>query len=71
MALIQTVKGLVPREQLVVAQVITETDNSMEIATEWRLRQPDTPVGGELVRRDLHIMVLRPNDAALEQANLG
>lgn len=63
--LVYTTKGLIERELLEVKDIITETDNSRDIATEWYLE-------GELVRRDVAVSVLRPQSVlGIEQNNLG
>lgn len=48
-----TTKGLIPFEDLDVTDVVKDTDNSRDIATEYRL-------SGELVRRDVAVSILRP-----------
>ncbi len=49
--LVQTTKGIVDRSLLMVEDIVTEAETTRTIATEWRLN-------GELVRRDVHIMIL-------------
>lgn len=58
--LIQTIKGLIPKEQLEVKDIVTETDNSRSVATEWYLN-------GELVRRDCAVSILRTQAIGGEQ----
>lgn len=60
---VYTTHGLVPLDQLEVKDVVTYTGNSREIATEWRK-------GGELVRRDVWVSILRGQSVAGEQASL-
>jgi len=61
---VQTTQGLVDRDRLEVKEIVTEEDNSRSIATEWTL-------DGELVRRDLHIIMLRGQELSGDAANLG
>ena len=49
---VQTLVGLIERERLEVSDITVEEDNARVTATEWRL-------DGELVRRDVHVNVLR------------
>lgn len=53
--LVQTIKGLIEKDQLVIKDIISEEDNSRIIATEWYL-------GDELVRRDVNVNILRGID---------
>lgn len=48
-----TTKGLIERELLTVADTVIEEGDSRITITEWRL-------GDEVVRRDGHINLLRP-----------
>ena len=50
--LVHTTKGLIERDLLEVTDIVTEEDNARVIATEWRL-------DGELVKRDVHVSILR------------
>lgn len=50
--LIQTTKGLIDRDQLIVKDIVSEEDNARIIATEWYW-------GEELVRRDVAVSILR------------
>lgn len=59
-----TTKGNVDRDQLTVEDIVTEGDNHRAIATEWKLN-------GELVRRDVHVMILTGQAVAGEQAAMG
>lgn len=61
--LIHTTLGLVPLSELEVQDHVTYTDNSREIATEWRKN-------GELVRRDVWVSLLRGLSMDGQQANL-
>jgi hypothetical protein len=61
---VQTTKGLIERDQLVVKDVIQEHDNARVVATEWYS-------GDELVRRDVHVSILCGHSLAGEQAVLG
>ena len=58
--LIQTAIGLVPIGELEVTDVTELSDNARVTATEWRK-------GGELVRRDVHVNMLRGISAQSEQ----
>jgi hypothetical protein len=58
--LVETIKGLLPRDQLEVKDIVTETDNSRCIATEWYYN-------GELVRRSAWADVLRATAVFGEQ----
>lgn len=49
---VYTIKGLLPRDELEARDIITETDNSRCIATEWYYQ-------GEMVRRDAWANLLR------------
>lgn len=60
---VQTTKGLVAREQLTAKDVIEEHDNARVVATEWFL-------GDELVRRDVHVSILRGHDVFGEQGKV-
>jgi len=64
MALVDTIKGPIERDLLTVEECITEDDNTRCIATEWRLE-------GELVKRDVHVIVKRGLAAGGQQAQLG
>jgi len=50
---VYTIKGLVDRDQLTVKDIVNEGANDRSVVTEWYL-------GEELVRRDVHVMILRP-----------
>ena len=60
---VHTAVGLIDRDQLTVEDIIHEDDNSRSIATEWKHK-------GELVRRDVHVMILRGQALAGEAAAL-
>lgn len=60
--LIQTKDGLIPLEELDVRDVTELQENARVTATEWYRN-------GELVRRDVHVNVLRGLQVAAE-ANL-
>lgn len=60
---VHTTKGLIDRDQLRTSDVITEEDNARVVATEWFL-------GDEMVRRDVHVSILRGLDITGEQATL-
>lgn len=49
-----TIHGLIDRDKLDVLDVVIETENSRDTATEWYL-------DGELVRRDVWVSVLAPH----------
>lgn len=49
---VHTTKGLVEREKLVARDIVEEHDNARVVATEWYM-------GDEMVRRDVHVSVLR------------
>lgn len=59
---IYTTKGLVDFDQLTVADVVTMEDNARVTATEWRM-------GDELVRRDVHVNMLRQLDMNADQGD--
>lgn len=61
--LVLTKNGLIERDQLVVKDVVEDHDNARVTATEWYL-------GDELVRRDVHVNILRGLSVAGEQATL-
>jgi hypothetical protein len=61
--LVETIKGLLPRDQLEVKDIVTETDNSRCIATEWYYN-------GELVRRSAWADVLRATSVLGEQVEM-
>lgn len=61
--LVYTTKGLVPFRELSVKDIVTGTDNSREIATEWRM-------GEELVRRDVWVSILRGQSIGTEQGSV-
>lgn len=63
MPLVETAKGLIERDLLVVKDIIEEGDNYRSIATEWFL-------DGELVKRDCHVMILRTQPMGGEQAKM-
>lgn len=48
---VQTIKGLIDRDQLEVREVVSESGNSRQVRTEWFHN-------GELVRADGHTMIL-------------
>lgn len=52
MELVYTTLGLVPRNELDITDVTEWHDNARVTATEWRK-------DGELVRRDVHVNILR------------
>lgn len=49
---VHTIKGLIDRDLLTVMDIVTEDDNNRTVATEWHL-------DGELVKRDVHVIILR------------
>ena len=57
---VYTTKGDVERDQLVAKDIISEEDNARIVATEWFL-------GDELVRRDVHVSILRGQSLGVEQ----
>jgi hypothetical protein len=61
--LIHTTKGLVPLASLQVQDIVTGTETTREIATEWRM-------GSELVRRDVWVSVLRGEPMGSEQGRM-
>ena len=64
---VHTTKGLLDISLLTVADIITYTIKTREIATEWRLRSD-----GTLVRRDAWVSVLRTaEELEAEQGNPG
>jgi hypothetical protein len=60
---IETIKGMIDREQLVVKDIIEENDNARVTATEWYF-------GEELVRRDCNINMLRGLSMGGEQGKV-
>lgn len=62
--LVQTTKGMVPFGELEVRDVIEVGDNSRVTATEWFLK-------GEMVRRDVHVNILRGLELAPSQGKVG
>lgn len=62
--LVHTTEGLIERDQLQAKDIISEEDNARVIATEWYL-------GEKLVRRDVHVSVLRGQSVFGEQAKVG
>ena len=52
MVLVQTNAGMIPRERLVVEDLIHETDDARVIQTSWKL-------DGVEVRRDATVSILR------------
>ncbi len=61
--LIHTTKGPVERNLLEVNDIVTEEENARVIATEWHM-------GGELVRRDVNVNVLRGVEMNGEQGGM-
>lgn len=61
--LVHTTKGLIERDQLTAKDIIEEHDNARVIATEWFM-------GDELVRRDVHVSVLRGHSLTGEQGRV-
>jgi hypothetical protein len=61
--LVHTTEGLVEREQLQTKDIITEEDNARVIATEWYM-------GEKLVRRDVHVSILRGQSLGTEQESM-
>ena len=48
---VQTIKGLIDRDQLEVKDIVTEEGNARVIRTEWRHN-------GEIVKADCHVAIL-------------
>lgn len=48
---VQTIKGLIDRDQLEVTDIVTEEGNARIIRTEWRHH-------GEVVKADCHVSIL-------------
>jgi hypothetical protein len=61
--LVETIKGLLPIEDLEVKDIVTYTDNSRDIATEYYYK-------GELVRRGAWADVLRATAVFGEQVEM-
>lgn len=57
---VQTIKGLIPRDQLEVKDTVEEGDNHRSITTEWTHN-------GELVKRDCHVIIFRGQQIAGQQ----
>jgi hypothetical protein len=60
---VYTIKGLLPRSALEVKDIISETENSRCVATEWYYN-------GELVRRDAWANIYHAKEMAGAQPNL-
>lgn len=60
---VHTTEGLVERDQLQAKDIITEEDNARVVATEWFL-------GEKLVRRDVHVSILRGHSLGAEQESM-
>lgn len=60
---VMTIDGPLERDDLVITDVVTWTDNTREIATEWRC-------AGKLVRRDVAVSFLMPQDLNPRQGGL-
>jgi len=61
---VQTARGLIPRDQLQVSVIVDEIENAVSVSTEWRVKAegPDAPH----VRRDSHgIMLATPETQLL------
>ncbi len=63
MAQVHTTKGLIDRDRLTVADVVSDEDNARVISTEWFLE-------GELVRRDVAVSILSGQALAGEASEL-
>jgi hypothetical protein len=61
--LVQTIKGLIPRDQLEVTDIVTEGQNDRTIATEWRFN-------GEIVKREVWTCLLSGQAIFGEQAEI-
>lgn len=61
--LVHTTEGLVERDQLQAKDIITEEDNARVIATEWYM-------GEKLVRRDVHVSILRGLSLGAQQESM-
>lgn len=61
---ILTIDGLLPVDSLRILDIITDTDNSRDIATEYY-------AGDRLVRRDVAVSILRPLQYSAEAGSLG
>lgn len=59
-----TIEGLIPFEDMEVVDIIKDTDNSRDIATEYWL-------AGKLVRRDVCVSVLRPLEFNSKEGAVG
>lgn len=62
--MVHTTQGLIERQRLEVKDVTVEEDNARVTATEWYL-------GGQLVRRDVHVNILRGQPIFGEMAKVG
>ena len=60
---VYTTERLIDREQLEAKDIITEEDNARVVATEWFL-------GDKLVRRDVHVSILRGQSLGTEQESM-
>jgi hypothetical protein len=68
MKLVATNRGLIPRDELELSVIQTESYNAVEIATVWRLKAegPDAPH----VRRDASIVFLAPAEIQVQAESL-
>lgn len=64
MNLVHTIKGPIERALLSVEDLVTEENGTRVIATEWRHE-------GELVKRDVHVSILRGQPVFGDQKELG
>jgi hypothetical protein len=63
MELVDTIKGPIARDQLVVTDIVEEGPNHRSIVTEWRFQ-------GEIVKRDCHVILLRGEALFGDQAKM-
>lgn len=61
--LVHTTHGLLERDLLTVSDIVSDEENARVTATEWRL-------GDELVRRDVHVNLLRGLPLSGEQGQV-
>lgn len=69
MKVVQTIRGLIPRDHLTVSTILMEHDNALVVVTEWRVTAegPDAPH----VKRDAHAIMLATPGVQAEAALTG
>lgn len=69
MKVVQTIRGLIPRDKLTVSTILMEHDNALVVVTEWRVTAegPDAPH----VKRDAHAIMLATPSVQADAAMTG